>query len=79
MKKTPAELKAARNYYNKKVAAGYTQLNVLVKKNIVSALKQYAINNNSSIQIVLAEILKKGLNISDETKNGQEKPLSSWD
>lgn len=79
MTKSPSELKANRKYYNNKLAEGYTQLNVLIKKHIVSTLKQYAISNGLSIQNALAEILKKKLNVLDEKENNQEKPLSSWD
>ncbi|MBA7476288.1 hypothetical protein ES707_11671 [subsurface metagenome] len=79
MKKSPAQLKAARKYYNNKVTEGYIQLNVLVKKHIVTALKDYANNTGLSIQKGLSEILKKGLNVPEETESAQEKPPDSWD
>ena len=69
MKKTPAQLQAHRKYYDDKVAKGYTQLNVLVKEDIVSTLKQYAKNNDLSIQKALSKILKKGLDLPDNKKD----------
>jgi len=59
MKKTPAQLKAFKKYYNKKKESGYVQLNVLIKKELLTALKKSAFDNKTSMQKALEKILNQ--------------------
>ena len=74
MKKTPAQLKSMQKYYNQKIESGYVQFNVLIKKELITALKQYAIKKGVSIQKALDQILKDSI---IQSNLNQEK-LDPW-